>query len=839
MKKWLGCLGLCAAALLSACGGGGGSSGNTQEQYSITLRADQTSLPLNVSGYPAGVGVNYPYSTTLYVNVKEGNDTVQDGAAVSCNMAGGLSSGALYYFDGDTSHQTSTTDPTTGATTTVENAYRSIALTTSSGGASFHFSAANIAGTSTITCSVTDPRDSRVYSASVNIKVGAATGLPASMQLITQTPQNMGVQGNLSGLQTSVAIQAIVRDEANQPVPNSSKPNLQVSILSGGGAESGARLQSSTGDSNTSIQINTSSGVGLFTLASGKNTGFILLELQADRYDNDVSNGVRDPVVLRFAVQVVDGTSSTETPIQIDPNTTQCTVTEGAPSVCRLQATGGKAPYTWTASGSWPAGLSFSADGIISGAAQTVGTFPARVSVSDSSSPGNTADAVVIITITPSTQQSLSITNTSLSAIANTPLSYALSATGGVQPLTWTALGPLPAGLALSSDGIITGTPTAAGSYTVSVKVTDSNGTSATANLSITIQAVPALSITATSVSAAVNTPLSYALSATGGVAPFTWTALGSLPAGLTLSSDGVISGTPAAAGGYTVSVKVTDSRGVSATANLSVTIQATPNLAITTTAINAVANTPMSYAMLVTGGVQPLTWEALGPLPPGLALSGAGILSGTPTTAGTYAVSVKVTDSKNASATANLSITIQALGQLAITTTAVNAVVDRPLSYTLTATGGQSPLTWTVLGNPLPSNLTLSDSGILTGTPKATGVYSVAVKVTDDKGASATANLSITIGTPGLSITTTSISMPVNTPLTYAMSVTGGTSPYTWVEPAGGTLLPNLGLTLSPTGIISGTPTKIGTNLIAIQVTDAKGISVIGNLSLEITAPN
>ena len=189
MRKLGLALGLSVAALVAACGGGGGSSGDTQERYSITLRADKTALPINISHYPVGQGVEAPFTTTLYVNGREGNDPIQGGEDIfQCNVAGGLSTGSLYYLDGDEDHEDDDGNPL---------AYRSITLGANAGGNSFHFHAGDQAGTATITCSVTDPRDNRVYSASVNLTVGggSGSGKAASIQAIARYPA-LGVQGN-------------------------------------------------------------------------------------------------------------------------------------------------------------------------------------------------------------------------------------------------------------------------------------------------------------------------------------------------------------------------------------------------------------------------------------------------------------------------------------------------------------------------------------------------------------------------------------------------------------------------------------------------------------------
>ena len=80
MRKLIGSMvGLAAATLLAACGGGGGSPGDTPESYTITLRAAKTSLPLNVAHYPPGIGVDAPFTTTLYVSAKKGDAPIPGG----------------------------------------------------------------------------------------------------------------------------------------------------------------------------------------------------------------------------------------------------------------------------------------------------------------------------------------------------------------------------------------------------------------------------------------------------------------------------------------------------------------------------------------------------------------------------------------------------------------------------------------------------------------------------------------------------------------------------------------------------------------------------------------
>lgn len=203
MRNLLKPLVLVAPLVLAACGGGGGSGGESQQQYSIKLTAAKTAVPVNLTsslpGYP-DVGDYYPYMSTLYIQANAGGNPIpnQEDGAFSCNITSGLDSGALYYLDGNDDHTVEVVYK--GETIKVPGAYRNITLGSNAGGASFHIISHGIAGDVTVQCSVTDPRDNKVYSDRATVKVGGgSTATPATVTFTNQT-QYLGSRDNLNNI---------------------------------------------------------------------------------------------------------------------------------------------------------------------------------------------------------------------------------------------------------------------------------------------------------------------------------------------------------------------------------------------------------------------------------------------------------------------------------------------------------------------------------------------------------------------------------------------------------------------------------------------------------------
>jgi hypothetical protein len=472
------------------------------------------------------------------------------------------------------------------------------------------------------------------------------------------------------------------------------------------------------------------------------------------------------------ATSVSDPTKSAALQVTVNPLPSISTqsvqaATAGTNYSATISASGGSSPFTWTlSSGTLPAGTtlgsSTTSSVTVSGMPTGPGNDPVTFKVVDAT--GVLATQAITITVNP--PPALNITTTSLAAgVVGTYYSQTVSVNGGVPSYHWALTsGSLPAGLNLNTNtGAITGTPTGTftGTSNFAITVTDSEtptATSTSANLSISVTALPLIVTTGSLPGGTLSTPYSATVTASGGIAPYTWSiSVGSLPPGLSLnSSTGLISGTPTVTGTSSFTVKVTDSEtptARSATANLSIVISNLPPLQITTTSLpSGTDHSPYNATVNATGGLQPYSWSiTAGALPAGLNLNSiTGQISGTPSATGTFNFTLAVTDSENPAVetTASLSITINAGPPLLLNTSSLpEGSGATPYSATLSASGGVPPYSWSIASGSLPAGLVLSASaGTITGKPTAMGTFNFTVKVTDSVSQTATAQLSILV---------------------------------------------------------------------------------------------
>ena len=672
----------------------------------------------------------------------------------------------------------------------------------------------------------------------------SATGLPGGLSLNSSTGQISGTPAAAGASSVTITV-----TDSSSPTPQSASKTLSLTIAPAPLSITTTAMPNGVAGVAYSFSMNASGGVTPYTWsATGLPDGLSINGATGQVVGTPTTSGTSS-----VTVTVTDsGSPSHQTasktlsltilaPLAITTTSLPGGVA-GVAYSATLSATGGTAPYSWSASG-LPSGLSMNAStGQITGTPTAAGTATVTISVTDNSSPSVlNATKTLSITVAPA----LAITTTSLpSGTVGAAYAFLMEATGGTTPYAWSAAG-LPNGLQMSAAGVISGTPTGAGTSSVVITVTDSTTPAQSASKTLSLTIAAPLSITTTTLpGATAGVSYSAILAATGGTGAYHWAASG-LPSGMTINTNsGEISGTATVAGTFTITVTVTDSATPdpqSATKTLSLVVAPAPLVITTASLPDGMVGAGYSAAAIAAGGTTPYIYSASG-LPAGLTINAStGQITGIPTTAGVATVTITVEDSgapthQTASKTLTLRI---APPPLSITTTMLpNGVVGAPYSTTVQATGGAMPYSWTA--TDLPAGLSMdASSGQITGTPSVTGRVTITVTVTDSSSPSQTASksLSLNIATP---LTIATVSLPNGTVgVAYAasLSAAGGSTPYSWSAsglPAG------LSINAS-TGQITGTPTAAGTSTATVTVTDGGAPNpqtATKNFTISIAAP-
>jgi len=544
-----------------------------------------------------------------------------------------------------------------------------------------------------------------------------------------------------------------------------------------------------TANQTYSYQIPVSGGTGQFTwsITSGTLPAGIALN-PGTGFLSGIAPGVN--ATYGFIVQVLDqvtGFTASQTftfnvvgGLAILTTTLPDAIVNQPYTPIQLQAVGSPT-LIWSVQKGWvlPPGIILSPGGVLSGTGLNVGQY---MFVIQAASPATglvaTRTFSFFITLGP-----LSISERTLPvATQNIPYQVNLTPLGGIPPYTWSFDVPNQQGFSIGfNTGVISGTPTKAGVVALPVTLKDSAGRAF--SISYALNVGTAVSITTTFLAnSPPGLPYSDTLTATGGVLTYQWSVVaGGLPPGLTLTTKngiGLVSGTPTTPGVFQFTVQVLDFAGGTDRKVFSITIG--PVLAITTTSLpdGALGGVQYSQTLAATNGTPLYTWSiATGSLPPGLQLDGAtGIISGTPTAAGTFTFDVQVNDTARGVAHRNLTINIPLL----ITNGDLSGVALAAFSQTLTAAGGKPPYTWS--SGALPAGLQLnSATGVISGTPGAGGTSQVAFTVTDVKGLTGTKIVNITILQPpapatsiGVDSSSTQPAVSLTTSAPYASDITG-----------------------------------------------------------------
>jgi len=430
-----------------------------------------------------------------------------------------------------------------------------------------------------------------------------------------------------------------------------------------------------------------------------------------------------------------------DTPAPVAP-----AITSGAPAAGvvgqayshSVTATGTPAPTFAVSSGSLPAGLSLNTvTGEISGTPTTAGTSNFDVTVSNGTLPNDSASysievaAVPSITWTPPLELTVGVAfSETVTTTGTAPITFAVTA------------GTLPAGLVLNAgSGLLSGTPTTVETAAFTLTATNSAG-SDSLPVSIEVEPTPAPpAITSLApADGTVGVAYSHTVTATGVPDPSFAVSSGALPAGLSLgASTGVISGTPTAVGSSTF--EITASNGVGSDDVESYTIVVAPApvapAIVSADPADGVVGFAYSHTFVATGGGTMTYTVTSGALPSGLSLVG-GVLSGTPTAAGSS--TFEVTASNGVGSDAVESYTIEVVTVPTISGTPPTATVDIIYAYTPTL-GGSGPFAVALTAGALPTGLTVDPStGEISGEPLGVpGTYSFTLTVSTPGAPSAT----------------------------------------------------------------------------------------------------
>src|SRR5579883_3026466 len=546
---------------------------------------------------------------------------------------------------------------------------------------------------------------------------------------------------------------------------------------------------------------------------------------------------------------------------------------------------GGTGTYTWSAAG-LPPGISInSSSGMISGTSTSPGTYNPQITITDSSSNSLTLGFTVVVNAFQITNAA-ALPDGTLGATYSQTIS-APSCGGGC--LFTIVSGGLPGGLSLnSSTGAISGTPNGVQENTFTVQASGASGTvQKTFSLQINSNTPQPLFITNGPIVCCLNgtgSGYNLALFARGGTKPYTWSVVaGSLPTGIFLQGPGetlgqsltpgvqYLTGKMLVSGTYNFTLQVKDAVGNTATQAFTWNIAPLSiagnynNLPIPGTSLAYGASYSQSILVMGGSGDYP-TWTVPSgqALPPGLSLTvtagcepanpsaHCGSVSGTPTNTGSFSTPVQVTDSAGNTATfANINFTI-ACG----TTSCVNFGAGPFLgnfqqgfeaTINLNPNGGTGPYTVLAL-SPLPPGCSLeSGSSLLSNgsgsydlvcQPLGTGTFTFTLKATDST--SPTPNIGVrTFGVTFVPLTLLSNQLAnasVNVPYSQQLTEFDTGSTVTWAITPGSGLPP--GLSLSPSGSISGTPAQAGNYSFTLTATDS-GSGLVVNYGFSLTISN
>ncbi len=529
-------------------------------------------------------------------------------------------------------------------------------------------------------------------------------------------------------------------------------------------------------------------------------------------------------------VDVADATSCTGAPVPVTlavdeaPAITSAnatTFTVGTSGSFSVVATGYPAPTLTIGGATLPTGVSFDApSGTLSGtpAAGTAGTYALTFTATN----GTGAPAVQTFTLTVNELPAITSANTTTFTVG-TAGTFTVTATGHPVPAL-SESGALPSGVTFNAAaGVLSGTPAvgSGGSYSITFTATNSVGP-ANQVFTLVVDEAPAFT-SANTTAFALGATGTFTVTASGHPAPTLSLTSGALPSGVTFTAaTGVLSGTPAAGSGGSYALTFTATNGVGTNATQSFTLAVTDGAAITSANTTTfTVGSAGTFTVTATGSPAPTLSES-GALPAGVTFNAAtGVLSGTPAagTGGSHAITFTATNLVGSPATQAFTLIVNEAPAItsANTTTFAIGVAG---TFSVIASGHPTP-TFGVAG-ALPSGVTFNAAtGVLSGTPAASGTYALTFTATNGVGADATQAFTLNVTQPPAITSANTTTFTAGSAGAFTVTATGSPAPTlseSGALPAGVTFN-------AATGQLSGTPAAGTGGSYALTFTATNGI--------------
>ncbi len=541
------------------------------------------------------------------------------------------------------------------------------------------------------------------------------------------------------------------------------------------------------------------------------------------------SNGLGNEVTQDFTLTVNQATAIS--------SANKATFEVGKAGSFTLTATGFPTPTFSLGSGSLPDGITLSSSGLLSGTAKAGTGKNYSVVISATNAIGSAATQSFTLTVN---QAPAFTSDNKATFLVGTAGSFTLSASGFPGATFSVKSGSLPSGLTLTANGLLSGTPSAGTgkSYSVTLSAANAIGTAATQDFTLTVNEAPAIT-SANKASLEVGKAGSFSFTASGFPGATYSLKAGSLPDGVTLTSAGVLSGTPkpGTAKSYALTISVSNGIGSAATQSFTLNVNQAPAITSANKATFEVGKSG-SFSFVTSGFPTAVFSIKTGTLPDGLSLSPAGVLSGTPKpgTGKSQTITILATNGIGAPESQDFTLTVNE-GPAFTSTAKASFEVGKNGNFSLSTSGFPSA-TYSLKAGSLPDGLTLSSAGVLSGTPKpgTAKSYTVTLSASNGIGSSASQTFTISVNQAPTITSANKTTFEVSKAGSFTLSAGGFPTAVFSVKTGS---LPD-GVTLSGAGLLSGTP-KPGTGKtysFTISASNGVGNAVTQDFTLTVNQP-